>query len=311
MKAVRHLLALVAMALAATTASAQFVKGNEAVKVMPDGPRRWRRLRCHGRTSWQSPAQPTQGCHGGGWMMVETQDGLRRVHRAYARPGTCRKSTYGTEKLSRLWIVKPGGSGCSASPRLGGKCVSIEGLPPAPFGSSSRSQCHVHLGRFAVRRHSQHLRARRGVDADDCDRPDRPDCDDDLGALYGWAVLRNEVSETLPTFMWKVFKIGLVLAFALQSGFYISNVSDTANGLAMGVATTFLPSAVDPMTVTSPYACWTFNDEASQQVCDLLKEASIIRLDLVFAAVVFSIGNVVFLCIALFVVTLAKLFLTS
>ena len=41
-------------------------------------------------------------------------------------------------------------------------------------------------------------------------------------ALYGWAVLRNEVSETLPTFMWKVFKIGLVLAFALQSGFYIS-----------------------------------------------------------------------------------------
>jgi hypothetical protein len=37
MKAVRHLLALVALALAATTASAQFVKGNEAVKVMPDG----------------------------------------------------------------------------------------------------------------------------------------------------------------------------------------------------------------------------------------------------------------------------------
>lgn len=60
-------------------------------------------------------------------------------------------------------------------------------------------------------------------------------------ALYGWAVLRNEVSETVPTFVWKVFKIGLVLAFALQSGFYISNVSDTANGLAMGVASTFLP----------------------------------------------------------------------
>ena len=24
-------------------------------------------------------------------------------------------------------------------------------------------------------------------------------------ALYGWAVLRNEVSETVPTFVWKVF----------------------------------------------------------------------------------------------------------
>ena len=59
-------------------------------------------------------------------------------------------------------------------------------------------------------------------------------------ALYGWAVLRNEVSETLPVFMWKVFKISLVLAFALQSGFYISNVSDTANALAMGVASNVL-----------------------------------------------------------------------
>jgi type IV secretion system protein VirB6 len=128
-------------------------------------------------------------------------------------------------------------------------------------------------------------------------------------SLYGWAVLRNEVQETVPTFMWKVFKIGLVLAFALQAGFYISNVSDTANALATGVATTFLPAAVDP--ITSPYVLLDkFNDEASKLVLDLLKEAGIMRLDLLFAAVVCSIGNVVFLCIALFVVTLAKLFLT-
>ena len=37
MKAVRLLLVPIALALAASTASAQFVKGNEAVKVMPDG----------------------------------------------------------------------------------------------------------------------------------------------------------------------------------------------------------------------------------------------------------------------------------
>jgi type IV secretion system protein VirB6 len=130
-------------------------------------------------------------------------------------------------------------------------------------------------------------------------------------SLYGWAVLRNEVSETVPTFVWKVVKIGLVLAFALQSGVYISNVSDTANALATGVATTFLPSAADPMTISSPYALLdNFNDEASKLVLDLLKDAGILRLDLLFAAVVCSIGNVVFLCIALFVVTLAKLFLT-
>jgi type IV secretion system protein VirB6 len=129
--------------------------------------------------------------------------------------------------------------------------------------------------------------------------------------LYGWAVLRNEVSETVPTFLWKVFKIGLVLAFALQSGFYISNVADTADALATGVATTFLPAAADPLTIASPYALLdAFNDKASQLVLDLLKDAGITRLDLLLAAVVCSIGNVVFLCIALFVVTLAKLFLT-
>jgi type IV secretion system protein VirB6 len=130
-------------------------------------------------------------------------------------------------------------------------------------------------------------------------------------ALYGWAILRNEVSETLPVFMWKVFKISLVLAFALQSGFYISNVSDNANALAMGVASTFLPAGVDPATITTPYALLDkFNDDASVQVADIMKEASMFRLDLVLAAVIFSIGSVIFLCIGLFVVTLSKVFLT-
>ena len=130
-------------------------------------------------------------------------------------------------------------------------------------------------------------------------------------ALYGWAVLRNEVPETVPTFVWKVFKIGLVLAFALQSGFYLSNVADTADALAMGVASTFLPAGVDPATIASPYAVLDkFNDDASAQVADIMKEASMFRLDLLLAAAIFSIGSVLFLCIGLFVVTLAKLFLT-
>ncbi len=130
-------------------------------------------------------------------------------------------------------------------------------------------------------------------------------------ALYGWAVLRNEVSETVPTFLWKVFKIVLVLAFALQSAFYIANVSDAANALATGVATTFLPAAADPTAVSSPYALLdAFNDQASQLVVELMRDAGITRLDLLLAAVICSIGNVVFLCIALFVVTLSKVFLT-
>ncbi|NCT81646.1 MAG: type IV secretion system protein [Comamonadaceae bacterium] len=130
-------------------------------------------------------------------------------------------------------------------------------------------------------------------------------------ALYGWAVIRHEVSETVPAFIWKVFKIGLVLAVALQSGFYISTVSDTANALATGVATTFQPATADPTTIAGPYALLDkFNDNASQLVIDLLKEGGWTRPELWFAAAVTAIGNVVFLCLALYVVTLAKVFLT-
>lgn len=129
--------------------------------------------------------------------------------------------------------------------------------------------------------------------------------------LYGWAVLRNEVPETVPTFLWKVTKIGLVLAFALQSGFYITNVADTANSLATSIATTFLPSSAPAGTVTSPYSLLDqFNDNASKQVADIMKEAGIRRLDLFLAAGIFSIGSVAFLCVAVFMVTLTTVFLT-
>lgn len=129
--------------------------------------------------------------------------------------------------------------------------------------------------------------------------------------LYGWAVLRNEVSETVPVFLWKVVKLSLILAFALQSGVYISHVADTANAMAMGVASTFVPSGADPMVTTGPYALLDeFNDDASNQTADIMKEASLFRLDLVLAGIVFSFGSVIYLSIALFVITLAKLFLT-
>jgi type IV secretion system protein VirB6 len=130
-------------------------------------------------------------------------------------------------------------------------------------------------------------------------------------AFYGWAVVRNEVPETVPTFLWKAFKIGLILAVALQSGVYISNVADTANALATGVAAAFVPATAYPVSVTSPYQLLdTFNDRASMLVTDLLRESGITRLDLLLAAVVCSIANVIFLCVAMFVVTLAKVVLT-
>jgi type IV secretion system protein VirB6 len=221
------------------------------------------------------------------------------------------------EKLMRLWVVKSGGNGCSASyPDLGSKCVTCSRGPRRTCRSlrfsSPLGAHHVQLGRqsqFDAILSTYVLGVVKALMV--AIAPIALTAMTLWVALYGWAVLRNEVSETLPNFMWKVFKIGLVLAFALQSGFYISNVADTANALAMGVASTFLPSGVDPATVNTPYALLDkFNDDASAQVADIMKEASMFRLDLLLAAAIFSIGSVIFLCIALFVVTLSKLFLT-
>ena len=128
--------------------------------------------------------------------------------------------------------------------------------------------------------------------------------------LYGWAVLRQEVHETVPVFVWKVFKVGLVLALSLQSALYLSTVNDTANGLALGVAATFVPGGVDPTTVTSPYALLdAFSDQATTQVSQIIRDAGVFRLDLFLAAGLFAVGTIVYLCVGLFVVTLSKLLL--
>ena len=130
MKAVRHLLALVALALAATTASAQFVKGNEAVKVMPDGTKKVETPPLPAATLGTPCSADNPACTASGWRMVETPDGLRECTEIYARPGTCRPSTFGTEKRPRLWIVKTRGQWMQCQlPDIASKCVSTKALP--------------------------------------------------------------------------------------------------------------------------------------------------------------------------------------
>lgn len=130
MKALVTILALAALA-AATPAEAQFVKGNEAVKVLPDGTRQV-----------ETPPQPKggrlpppckgaePGCAAAGWLMVETSQGLQECTEFYARPGTCRASTYGSEKRPRLWIVKTRGQWMQCPrPEITPRCVSTKSLP--------------------------------------------------------------------------------------------------------------------------------------------------------------------------------------
>lgn len=123
---------LVAFALAtcAAAAQAQFVKGNEAVRVHPNGTR-----------TVETPPLPTirlaapckaenPACIPSGWRMVETRDGLQECTEIYARPGTCRTSTYGSEKRHRLWIVKLKGQWMQCQrPDISSVCVSTKALP--------------------------------------------------------------------------------------------------------------------------------------------------------------------------------------
>lgn len=138
MKAACRFLALSTLALAASTASAQFVKGNEAVKVMPDGSRKVETppVPSTGLIQGRQPCNAIAGCHAGPWHMVETNDGLLECTEVYARPGSCRKSTYGTTRISRLWVIKVGTVWLQCQfPDLGSKCVKVFARPPAnlPF----------------------------------------------------------------------------------------------------------------------------------------------------------------------------------
>lgn len=130
MKLVQSLVLGTALAVASTAPLAQFVKGNEAVKVMPDGTKRVETPPTTGALLAKACPAANPGCSGGGWKMVETPGGLMECTEIYARPSTCRASTYGTEKRSRLWVVKTGSAWMSCQyPDLSSKCVSIKSLP--------------------------------------------------------------------------------------------------------------------------------------------------------------------------------------
>lgn len=123
-------------ALLASAASAQFVRGNEAVKVTADGTRKVETPPPTAAVNRSKPCGADAGCHAGSWHMVETSSGLQECTEAYARAGTCRASSYGSVKRSRLWVVKSGGNWLQCQyPDLGSKCVDLFARPPAnlPF----------------------------------------------------------------------------------------------------------------------------------------------------------------------------------
>lgn len=130
MKTHARFFALIALALATSAASAQFVKGNEAVRVTADGTKKVE-VPPLPSVALGSPCPAAKpGCAGGGWKMLESDSGLVECTEVFARPTTCRPSTYGVEKRSRAWIVKVNGQWMQcAQPDISEKCVSLKSLP--------------------------------------------------------------------------------------------------------------------------------------------------------------------------------------
>lgn len=126
-------LALTTVALFCSAAHAQFVKGNEAVKTTATGKK------------VETPPLPASAgkvcaananCHAGAWRMVETEAGLVECTEPWARTGSCRKSSYGAQKITRVWVVKRGNDWMQCQyPDLSSKCTPIFARPPAnlPF----------------------------------------------------------------------------------------------------------------------------------------------------------------------------------
>ena len=122
-------LVIASVTLLGAAANAQFVKGNEAVKVTSSG-----------KTVQTPPVPASMGkvcasnanCHAGAWHMVETDEGLVECTEPFARLTACRSSTYGTQKLPRLWIVKANSTWrwCQF-PDLKSKCVDMFARSPA------------------------------------------------------------------------------------------------------------------------------------------------------------------------------------
>ena len=130
MKSSYPALMIAALVFTATSASAQFVKGNEAVNVKADGSRNVETPPTAGALLVKPCPATEPRCTGGGWKMVETNSGLAECTEVYARPATCRKSTYGTEKHARVWVVKVGPEWKHCSyPDLSKGCASIKSLP--------------------------------------------------------------------------------------------------------------------------------------------------------------------------------------
>lgn len=131
MKHVRHFAAAL-LGIAAISAQAQHVKGNEAVVQGPTGKKvETPPIPSTARAARGKPCQPDAGCHAGAWSMVETMSGLQECTEPFAREGSCRPSSFGAKKLTRVWVIKHQGKWLQCQHAdVNSKCVDMYAKPP-------------------------------------------------------------------------------------------------------------------------------------------------------------------------------------
>lgn len=122
--------------------------------------------------------------------------------------------------------------------------------------------------------------------------------------IFGLAVMRGEAQEPIGQFAWTMVRTMAILTFAIGGLAYTQWVIPSATEAQDGMAAMFvrgLPAG------TSAFAAL---DAANNQANDLLKllwrDASMLRLDLVLASVLFSAGTAAFLFVGLAVTFVSR-----
>ncbi|WP_321943636.1 type IV secretion system protein [Paraburkholderia tropica] len=153
---------------------------------------------------------------------------------------------------------------------------------------------------------------------------------------YGFAVVRGEAHESVPAFAWRGLKVAIILAFALGSGIYQSQVVTAVEGATTGLAQTIQTAAANAgagnagcgtvsgssVTGTSASAIYQTLDCYDQQI-DIVMDAYfnkatheglsvsgfVAGLGDMAGGLVVGFGGAIFLIVLAFEVTMARMLL--
>jgi type IV secretion system protein VirB6 len=122
--------------------------------------------------------------------------------------------------------------------------------------------------------------------------------------IFGLAVMRGEADEPLGQFTWNMVQTMAVLTFAIGGLAYSQWVLPTATQAQDGMATLFIRGL--PAGASAFAALDAVNNQANDLLKVLWRDATLLRVDLVVASLLFSAGTAAFLIVGLAVSFVAR-----